>query len=51
VLGIVVTVLCLACGVIVGAVLSGCSIERVVLYETVNYPSVQITPSNRIGPS
>lgn len=29
----------------------GCTIERVVLYETSNYPAVVVTPSQRIGPS
>lgn len=30
---------------------SGCTINKVVLYETSNYPAVVVTPSQRIGPS
>lgn len=31
--------------------LAGCTIERVVFYETVNYPAPAVTASGRIGPS
>jgi hypothetical protein len=33
------------------AVTSGCTIERVILYETITYPIAIITPIGRIGPS
>lgn len=49
-MGMLAVFFCLALGVIVGA-LTGCTIERVVLYETVNYPAVVVTPTHRIGPS
>jgi len=35
---------------LLGSVIS-CTINEVVLYKTSNYPSVQITPSAKIGPS
>lgn len=33
------------------AAVSGCTVERVILYETIQYPAVTATPTNRIGPS
>jgi hypothetical protein len=44
----------LACAVLfaVSAALSGCTIERVILYETVNTPPpIAATPIGRVGPS
>lgn len=43
----------IACAVLfaISAALSGCTIERIVLYETIQSPPISATPIGRIGPS
>ncbi len=49
-LGLASIALFVVLGAILGAFLSGCTIQELTMYKTV-YPIVQATPMNRIGPS